>query len=416
MSENFNLHDLSKFNDIENKPTNNEKNNNAEISTPYILRQEMLNAIPDNFWEKPRKVFEPCCGKGGFLIDIINRFDNGLKSLYPDDKTRYEIIIQDCLYFIDINKTNVLFCEKLLNLLGNFKINSNKGNTLKLNIYKKWKLKGFDAIIGNPPYQIRVGLKKTEALWNKFVLKLLNDLNQNGYLLLVNPSGWRSPSGKFRNIFDEIMSRNLIYLNMNSFTKGKQMFNVSTNYDYYLLQNNKNYINTIINDIDDKINNINLINWNFIPSGNFNLFEKLIFNKEKKVNIIYSRSLYGTDKINMNETENKKYKFPCCYTITKKNGIKCFYSNIKHGHFGIPKIIWSNGNGTYPVIDKDGKYGLTQFSYAIEDDKNNLESIKKAMNNHKFLNLMSYVQFQSHKYNYKVIGLFKNDFWKEFLN
>ena len=41
------------------------------------------------------------------------------------------------------------------------------------------------------------------------------------------------------------------------------------------------------------------------------------------------------------------------------------------GHFDIPKVIWSNGLGTYPIIDEDGKYALTQFSYGIIDDKGN---------------------------------------------
>jgi hypothetical protein len=55
-------------------PQELEKKSNAEVSTPYKLRQEMLDKIPNKFWTSVKKVFEPCAGKGGFIIDIIDRF------------------------------------------------------------------------------------------------------------------------------------------------------------------------------------------------------------------------------------------------------------------------------------------------------------------------------------------------------
>jgi hypothetical protein len=121
--------------------------------------------------------------------------------------------------------------------------------------------------------------------------------------------------------------------------------------------------------------------------------------------------MYGTDKDNMNDNKNDIYKFNCIYSITQKDGCKFKYSKEKKGHFGIPKVIWSNGAGTYPIIDENGKYGLTQFAYAIVDKKQNLQKIKDAMNNKKFINLMKYLAFkEDNKYNYKIIALFKKIF------
>lgn len=91
-----------------------------------------------------------------------------------------------------------------------------------------------------------------------------------------------------------------------------------------------------------------------------------------------------------------------------------FYLVSRSGHFGIPKVIWSNGLGTYPIVDKKGIYGLTQFSYAIVDDVHNLKLIKNAMNNETFIELMNYVKFTNNKYNNKVIALFKKDFYEQF--
>ena len=166
----------------------------------------------------------------------------------------------------------------------------------------------------------------------------------------------------------------------------------------------------------------NINGWIFIPSGGFDLFEKMLAKQhEEKVDVLYDRTLYGTDKQNMSKEKTDKFIYPCVYTITKRDGIKLFYSSIKHSKtekkdMFVPKVIWSNGLGTYPIVDVKGEYGLTQFSYAIVDTIHNLKHIEDALNNPKFIELMEYVKFQDHKYNYKVISIFKKDFWKTFEN
>ena len=84
---------LSKLIDKYLIPQELEKKSHAEVSTPYSLRQDMLNKIPVDFWtpyytiEQPNdvwtinypKIFEPCAGKGGFLLDIIDRLMIGFK-------------------------------------------------------------------------------------------------------------------------------------------------------------------------------------------------------------------------------------------------------------------------------------------------------------------------------------------------
>ena len=95
-------------------PQELEKKQNAEVSTLYKLRQEMLDKIPDNFWSTPGRVFEPCCGKGGFVIDIVGRFMKGMAQKYPREKKRYKIIVERYLYFADINPTNIFITKLLL--------------------------------------------------------------------------------------------------------------------------------------------------------------------------------------------------------------------------------------------------------------------------------------------------------------
>ena len=49
-------------------PSQEEKQKNAEIPTPVRLVDEMLDKVPEDFWLVPHKVFEPCCGKGNFVL------------------------------------------------------------------------------------------------------------------------------------------------------------------------------------------------------------------------------------------------------------------------------------------------------------------------------------------------------------
>jgi len=309
------------------------------------------------------------------------------------------------------------------------------GDTLKLDISRQWNLNGFDAVIGNPPYQDATGAKGIgHTIWDKFVYYSIEILKQGGYLLIVHPSGWRSPKGMYRKVFDIIQARTLIFLRMYDFNKGRQIFNMGTNLDYYLLKNNPTSTNTTkIIDIDDRFYIIDLNKWCFIPSGKFDLFEQLITNNNNvellhsesiyetrkiwmsKVQVLSERSMYGTDKKWISKTQDNEFIYPCIYTITMRDGKNFYYSNKIRGHFGLPKIIWSNGLGTYPIIDDKGEYGLTQYAYAIVDTVDNLKHIADALNHKDFIDLMKYVKYSNNKYNHKVIGLFKKDFWKLFI-
>jgi len=145
----------------------------------------------------------------------------------------------------------------------------------------------------------------------------------------------------------------------------------------------------------------------------------LLNNMEERVNILYSRSAYGNDKPHMSKEQNEEFKFPCSYVTYKDGSMKCLFSKTNNnGHFGVSKVIWSNGGASSPVIDEAGEYGLTNFSYAIIDEPENLPFIQKAMLNPKFIELMSFSDGTTgvgrHRYNKKAISLFRKDWWKEY--
>ena len=131
---------------------------------------------------------------------------------------------------------------------------------------------------------------------------------------------------------------------------------------------------TISSTIEDK--NYELLKILYEKDEKIKILESKLNEKSNFINDLENKFKYIENKLTITENEIINYR-ELLNTITLKNGINLYYSSTnQNGHFGIPKIIWSNGLGTYPIIDLNGEYGLTQFSYGIYDNKNNLELIK----------------------------------------
>jgi hypothetical protein len=393
-------------------PQEIEKKSNAEVSTPFNIRQDMLDKIPVEFWSKKQKVFEPCCGKGQFLLDIIDKFMIGLEETIPDEKERYKTIVEECLFFSDINSTNIFITKLLIDPNEEYNLNYNEGNTLKLDINEKWGV-GFDAVIGNPPYQNSNNNKGSgNTLWNLFVEKALNVwLIKKGFLLYVHPRGWRQINSKVGCIMKE---KQIIYLNMNSVAKGLETFKCATDYDYYLIENIYPYKETNIDDYQNKKYKY-MINkeLKFIPNHSLNEVFNLVDIVEDN-GFINDQSSYEPRKKWMSKNQANEYKYPCVYSINSKNIIsKKWSSRNDNGHFNLTKFIFSNGNGYYK--DMNGEYGLTQWAYAIKCKKEDIDKVEEAFNSNKFNNIIDAINLTSNKYNYNVMKLFKKDFWKEFI-
>jgi hypothetical protein len=416
-----NQKELAKLIDEYLVPQELEKKQNAEVSTPHHLRKDMLDAlekyVPD-FFKTPKRVFEPCCGKGQFVVDIIDRFMVGLNDVIPNDQERYRKIVEDCIYFADINSTNIYIVRLLLDPFGQYKLNYFEGDTLKLDITKQWGIQGFEGVIGNPPYQNSQGASNG-TLWDKFVELALNRLIGNGHVCYIHPSGWRNVSGKFKKLQDQLKQNNMIYLEIHNESDGLKNFKAETRYDWYVLQNSYDYKGTDILFEDGQLERVDVRALQFIPNGAFQTVQSLIATDEQeKCNVLYDRTSYGCDKQWMSKDYKDAYIYPCVYTINSKNELKLHYSTHPNGNgMGLPKLMWSNGRikSIGSVIDVDGTYGLTQFAYGIVDIPENLPSIKKAFDSHKFRRLMEYCAVCQLTVNYKIIGLFRKDFWKEFV-
>ena len=98
--------------------TNSEdKNYNAEHSTPFKLIHKIIDKANNNIWNKNYKFLDYCCGKGFIIFSIFNKLYNTIKIDNKLDKCKH--IIENCLYFADINESNIITTIFLLNSQAN---------------------------------------------------------------------------------------------------------------------------------------------------------------------------------------------------------------------------------------------------------------------------------------------------------
>lgn len=382
------------------KVSNENKITYSEFGTPFLLRNDMINILPNSFWKKERKVLEPCCGKGGFLIDIIKKFMRFLD--IPIEK-RYQYIVENLIFFGDINKENVKYCKKII---GKFNLNYFIGNALEK------KLNDFDLVIGNPPYS-SYGKKETgNTLYQKFIVKALNEwLNPNGFLLFVTPAAWRKPvskNSKNKGMYELMTQQNWMkYLEIHGFKDAKKIFNAATRYDWYLIQKKIPKISIII-DENGKENKINLQKWPWIPNFDFKLIKKLLARKgEETVDVINSK--YNSKGKHITEKKNNFFKYICIHSTPKK-GLKYFYTDKKPEK--IQKIIFGNSGIGNPIINKDGKYCLTEHAIGIIDDEKNLEELLQILKSEKMKQLLKACLWSNFQIDWKLFTYFKKDFYK----
>ena len=412
-------------------PSNEEKKKNAEIPTPVFLVNEMLDKIPEGFWTTPKKVFEPCCGKGNFVLGIVDKFYNGLQQILPNQQERCNIILNDCLYYADISQNNIFITTQLIKFYLQYKLqsklqkmnfNSYKGNTLELDIQDKFGIDGFDAVIGNPPYNSSGDTGTGNTIWQHFTKVSLNQLLQNnGYLLFVHPPGWRKPNtkrGKFYGLYKLMTQENqMIYLSINGIKDGQKTFKCGTRYDWYLIQKTPKYTTTIVNDEKNNRLIIDMNKFNWLPNYNIDLVCKLI-EGDNKLNILCDFSYSRLDRKNVSKNKTEIFKYPLIY-LTPSKGIRYMYSKINDkGHFGISKIIIGETGMTNAIFDFKGEYGMTQDSFGIiTNNLNEGNNILKAIKNEKFIKFIKEsCSWSNFRIDFRLFKDFNKNFWKEFLD
>jgi len=372
-------------------PTNDKKKKNAEVPTPVKLVDEMLNTIPLDFWKKPQKVFEPCCGKGNFVLGIFDRFYKGLEEMYPDEIERCRVIITECIYYADLTALNVFITTEIMkchvqsycgldDLDFDFEFNNYTGDTLKIDVYSIWKINNFDAVIGNPPYQPPSNDKKGgTSIWNEFVsLSLSKLLKERGYLVFVHPALWRKPENKMRDI---MFNKQIHYLSIHNDSEGLKHFGATTRYDYYLMENIEPYKKSTVYFEDKKTHEIDINNnLPFIPNFGWSIFDK-VFNKlnDNGIKLIGDSDCH-TMRSYVSKTQTEVYVYKLLNSISNTKGKTYCYSSRPHKCQTNKKVIFSNGRHIVPFYDS-GQLGVTQGGlYTIVNTENEGKKLVEYLN------------------------------------
>jgi hypothetical protein len=287
--------------------------------------------------------------------------------------------------------------------------------------FAKEKKMKFDCIVANYPFQTKSDEKNTitHPIWHKFVEKSFELCKKGGFIAAIHPSGWRNVDGMFKETQKSLKSKNIKYLEIHDEKDGLTHFKAETRYDWYVIENENNDGHTSVVGKYKESCEMDIGKYEFIPNGMFKEIEGL-FAKEGQSNVeVIHNSAYHTQRSHMSKEKTNEFIYPCIYTVNSKSECKIRYSNNKdQGHFGIPKLIWSNGRITSigSFIDDKGDYGLTEFGSAIVDLPTNLPMIKKAFDSDRFRSIMQQCAVGQLSINYKIIALFRKNFWKEFVD
>lgn len=402
-------------------PHENEKKLNAEISTPESLVNEMLDLVPSEFWkDKNVKILECCSGKGAFLVGLVCKLMDYHGSKSGSDYDHYKHILENQIYFNDINPANIYICKYLLDPKKKYKLNYTCQDVLSLQTGM------FDLVVTNPPYQApRKKENETKGgggdlLWNKILVKSINELVlADGYLLFVTPSGWRKPEDKFgesrskyKNLYKIMVKENtMIHLDINDTSDGLKTFGCGTRYDFYLIKKSEcpNGFITKVVDEDGKVTMMDLSKLPFIMNKNIDKTDLVFSVSEECLDVLKPGS--DVRQKHISTSENQEFKYKLVHSTSKREVRYCYSNrNSESDGFGISKIILGDSGIYNAVVDENGIYGTTSHCFAIQGNKEELDCYKKVFSSKEFNEILDSCSWSNYQIDWRLFQYIKKSY------
>uniref|UniRef100_A0A6C0E295 site-specific DNA-methyltransferase (adenine-specific) n=1 Tax=viral metagenome TaxID=1070528 RepID=A0A6C0E295_9ZZZZ len=329
----------------------NEKNKYGEVLTPPKLIEEIINHFPETVWSDPYLTWiDPTCGTGNFIIMVYMKLMSGLASWIPDPKQRSKHIIENMLYMVELNDRNANVVKKI------FGPNANiiEGDFLTCNSFNK---KGFDMIVGNPPFQDDVlsgigGIKRRSSgknkLYERIILRCLQLLNRNGWIAFITPDNLFSGGSK---TYLKLIQNNITLI---SFHKTIQSFfpKIQQYMCYFVMNMEESSVTKIFGNHGEEFE-CSLTNRPLNPVRNWTNYTEELMNKYvslKRNGSVYNR---GKPTSQYNQLNGE-------YTLIYKPSEKIFANTVELAiGYGIKKIaVFLISPDLKFESDFDGKYGI----------------------------------------------------------
>jgi hypothetical protein len=142
----------------------------------------------------------------------------------------------------------------------------------------------------------------------------------------------------------------------------------------------------------------------------------LATDNEEKLIIINDFNYSRLNKLLVSSKKDDIFKYELIY-LTPKSGIRYMYSKLNNkGHFGIKKIIIGETGIDNAINDYEGKYGMTQDSFAILiDSKEEGDNILKVLLSSEFKKILKEsCSWSNFRIDWRLFLNFKKTFYKIF--
>lgn len=342
------------FNEL-NKDTSHFNTSN-DICTPIECVKEMVDVIPQSFWDtKGAKILDCCCGNGNFHSYISTKTDIGN------------------LYFNEINE------NRIKNLVGYFgkDINLTKKDFLTFD-----KSTLFDLVVANPPYAKFNGDKrvsKNHNLARDFINKALDVTKEGGYVLFIVPNNWMSFSDR-NNLPKKLTQYRFVHIDIGG---AKRYFKkVGSSFTWFLLKKTKETCPFTVSN-HYRIKDAQKVKftraYDFIPlylsEVSLSIVNKVVYGNDTKYKVETTSYLHRhTKKRYISDVQTKEHKYRLIHTPTQT-----VWSKVPHKYQKGHKVFISLSNQYSIFIDN---VGMTQSMAFIRCEYlDEAERIKKELEN-----------------------------------
>jgi hypothetical protein len=389
----------------------------GEVYTPLSLCEEMLDALPARVWNNPSlRWFEPACGLAPFLYIVYQRLMRGLVAVFPDTESRRKHILEQMLYFNEIQAKNVVVVREVFQS-ERYRLNIWEGSFFEV-VPVDFKA---DVVVGNPPYNMNGNKSTGNIIWHKFVERVLTGglLNPNGWLVFIHPPPWRKPTtnrSQVKGIYKLLTQTNqMLHLEMYDTKAGESTFKCGTKYDWYVVERKVRYTTTSVRDEQGGRHDLDLNDWPWLPNALFTHIATLLCGGDTPQPVLYNCFYHANHKQRVVDQPSSEYSFPLIHS-TPKTGARLKYTNAKVPNdvmYGVPKVICGESSLQSVVNDYRGEYATTQGAFALPiTDSNDGDMLVAVLQSPEFSAVLKACTWGNFRIDWCLFTSFRQGFWR----